>query len=166
VVSTGCIPVMTMPVSRFTPECDATLRSPDRHFPIIRNYYAMQRGFDVDLERWRHRSWFHQVNTVIEQLTAVIAEGTRFVLIDNDEWGVDLLPDREARPFMSRDGAYWGAPEDDAAAISQLERERELGRDLRGGRLTGLLVARSLCRVRSASPDLSLRLHERSGRGQ
>jgi len=34
---------------------------------------------------------------------------------------------RRVRPFLERDGQYWGAPPDDDTAISELERMRRLG---------------------------------------
>jgi hypothetical protein len=40
---------------------------------------------------------------------------------------VDLAGSARVVPFVERDGAYWGAPGDDASAIAELERLRAAG---------------------------------------
>lgn len=67
-------------------------------------------------ERWRK-----------ELLRAVPADAS-VVVVDFDQWsGTGILDGLDARPFTERDGAYWGPPADDEAAIVEIERQREAG---------------------------------------
>jgi FkbM family methyltransferase len=61
-------------------------------------------------------------------LSALLAPGSRFILVDQDEIASGLVLDDCTRwPFTERDGQYWGPPADDPAAIRELERLREAG---------------------------------------
>lgn len=61
-----------------------------------------------------------------KELAAVTGADEPFVLVD-DEQLRPSLGHRRAWPFLERDGHYWGAPPDDATAISELERMRGQG---------------------------------------
>jgi predicted O-methyltransferase YrrM len=62
-----------------------------------------------------------------EALTALLPPGAALILVDDDRYWHRLTADRPVLPFLERDGQYWGAPEDDATAIRELERLRRLG---------------------------------------
>jgi SAM-dependent methyltransferase len=68
------------------------------------------------------------------KLLATIPPETTYILVGMDYWfvGIDcwyskLLTTRTARPFLERDGEYWGKPETDARAVQELDRMRTSG---------------------------------------
>jgi hypothetical protein len=83
-------------------------------------------GLPVDPAGWRKRSWFHQLHQLMARLEEFVASAP-FTLLDEGRTGLTTAPDGVARPFPERDGMWWGAPGDDAEAISELERQRDLG---------------------------------------
>ena len=84
-------------------------------------------GFEVDPTRWRTTSWFHHLRQLLELLERTIPPGTPFMLIDDGLSGMTPTPTRRVQPFPERNGIWWGAPADDAAAIAELERQRAAG---------------------------------------
>ena len=96
-------------------------------------YAALRRllngaGPGVDVEAWRANSWWQRLERAVEELVAAVPEGDAFVLVDEDNWGLDDdLLGRRRIPFPERDGRYWGAPEDDRAAVAELERQQAAG---------------------------------------
>jgi glycosyltransferase involved in cell wall biosynthesis len=69
---------------------------------------------------WR-RSWARRT------LTRLIPASESFILVDDDSLALGPLENRLCFPFLERNGQYWGAPGDDATAVSELERLRLLG---------------------------------------
>jgi hypothetical protein len=64
----------------------------------------------------------------MEQLAAMIPEGCAFILVDENQGDAgNVLPHRRRILFLERNGCYWGNPESDTAAISELERLRTTG---------------------------------------
>jgi trans-aconitate 2-methyltransferase len=62
------------------------------------------------------------------KIELAIAEGDAFILVDEEQWGISgTLGSRRVVPFLEKDGQYWGRPDDDATAISELERLRHEG---------------------------------------
>ena len=85
-------------------------------------------GFDVDVAAWKRNSWFHRLQTSIEEINALVPGGGQFMLVDDDTWGApEIFSGHRAQPFPERDGQFWGAPENDAAALAELERQRRAG---------------------------------------
>lgn len=75
----------------------------------------------------RDALWDHKADLSRVDLERLIPAGARFVLIDQ-LWLVDrIAPGRGAIPFIEKDGEFWGAPESDAAAIAEVQRQRKLG---------------------------------------
>jgi len=62
-----------------------------------------------------------------DEIATLINPGQTFILVDENEWGSDIAPDRRVIPFIERDGCYWGVPADDRTAIEELERLRGAG---------------------------------------
>jgi len=92
------------------------------------SHYGRELGFDLDEEACRQRSWFHRISRSVAEIEAIVPPGAAFILVDGDQWGTDaLLAGRSRLPFLERDGEYWGPPEDDEAAIRELERLRSAG---------------------------------------
>jgi hypothetical protein len=60
------------------------------------------------------------------ELIRLIPLDERFALVDEEQLR-STLPHPHAIPFPSREGIYWGPPEDSAAAIRELERLRHEG---------------------------------------
>ena len=77
------------------------------------------RRFHADLEAQRRTA---------EELASVVPESDIVVLADEAQWvAPEIAGPRPTRPFLDRDGQYWGAPADDATAIAELERMRGEG---------------------------------------
>lgn len=70
-------------------------------------------------------SWTERLDLAIHELKKLIPPGDTFILVDQDQWGGEILADRHAIPFIERDGQYWGPPADDETAIEELERGRQ-----------------------------------------
>lgn len=69
-----------------------------------------------------------RIEATAEDLSRAVPAGSRLLLVDQAQLDhSDIVRDRLALPFLERDGEYWGAPPDAAAAIAELEREREAG---------------------------------------
>ncbi len=74
------------------------------------------RRFHADLDAQRRTA---------EELASVVPETDVVVLLDEAQWvAPEIAGPRPTRPFLERDGQYWGAPPDDATAIAELERMR------------------------------------------
>jgi hypothetical protein len=68
------------------------------------------------------------LETSTRDIAALPEPGRAFILVDDAAWGAPpTVGDRPAIPFIERDGKYWGAPDDDAMAIAELERHRGAG---------------------------------------
>jgi glycosyltransferase involved in cell wall biosynthesis len=85
-------------------------------------------GRPFDLEQCVRDSWFHRLDRSIAEIRAATPAGTTLILVDEEHWSAGReLAGRRVLSFPERDGHYWGIPQDDAAAISELERLREEG---------------------------------------
>jgi hypothetical protein len=76
-------------------------------------------------ERWQgsEHQYLQSLAALEEELTPLIPPGQEYILVDMNEWGSgQLLDDRRSIPFLEKDGMYWGAPDNDAIAIQELER--------------------------------------------
>jgi hypothetical protein len=71
--------------------------------------------------------WMHKLMQARSDIEAVVPEGAHYLLVDQEAFGRDIAPGRLKRPFTEVNGAYWGPPADDAAAIAELERQRLAG---------------------------------------
>lgn len=68
-----------------------------------------------------------RANLMKQELIAELPRGALFILVDGNTLGGLGVGDRTAVPFIERNGQYWGAPANDAAAIQELERLRGEG---------------------------------------
>jgi hypothetical protein len=73
-------------------------------------------------EFWHHR--FELSKAEIEQ---IVPDGQSLLIAGDNWWGRELGTSRPLLPFMEKDGAYWGEPTDDAAAIAELDRQAARG---------------------------------------
>ena len=70
----------------------------------------------------------HWVASSTDALVAQLPAGSRYALVDGDEWGpLQVLLGRERVVFVERDGCWGGAPLDDAEALAELARQRAQG---------------------------------------
>jgi glycosyltransferase involved in cell wall biosynthesis len=77
----------------------------------------------LDSARWGEKAWWMMIHNSLEDIQAHVPEGATFILADGDNWGTDAgLLGRKRLLFNERHGCYWGIPEDDAAAIQELDR--------------------------------------------
>jgi hypothetical protein len=60
-------------------------------------------------------------------IVSLVPRDGSLILVDDGILGIPTRGDGNVLPFLERDGVYWGAPADDASAISELERMRRAG---------------------------------------
>lgn len=80
-----------------------------------------ERGIAIDRARWDAASWICPLQDLAAAVQENIPRGQRFILIDDNEFDMDETGGRAAVQLITRDGVYWGPPDDDAAAIRALE---------------------------------------------
>lgn len=82
----------------------------------------------VDSSIWKKNSWLYRVCAATNDLITIIPDGKKFVLVDDDLWGLGTsLGKRQRFNFLECRGVYWGHPADDVAAIRELDRLRAEG---------------------------------------
>jgi hypothetical protein len=87
-------------------------------------------GHAVTPDRWKKQQWFCRLGDALEAIRATIPRESMFILVDDDQWGVQgTVAGRRCLPFLERDGAYWGPPEDDRVALAELARLRRANAD-------------------------------------
>ncbi len=72
-------------------------------------------------------TWSERLQIAMREIASVIPAGKRLILVDENQWGCEMLPKFDALPFLEHEGQYWGAPLDDEMAIQELERMRQAG---------------------------------------
>jgi len=71
---------------------------------------------------------WHRFYTATQEITEIIPTEAAFILPGEAISEVSaLVAPRRCIPFLEKGGGYWGKPADDAAAIRELERQRESG---------------------------------------
>ena len=98
----------------------------DNYCSALQAHLARQ-GVEVTVDDWKHRNfnylWPNRLLRAKDEIEHLIPEGSGYILIDNNELAAgSLTPGRSAVPFVERDGAWWGPPTDERAAIAELER--------------------------------------------
>lgn len=90
--------------------------------------HCLRAGIEPHRKDWPARSWWHQIDACVRELTAVVPHGARLILVNEDLWACG--PQIAGRPishFMDAEGRYAGRPLDDSAAIAETHRLREAG---------------------------------------
>jgi hypothetical protein len=72
-------------------------------------------------------TWAERIEVVKNEISSVIAPGETCILVDDAQWGTEVVSGRHIIPFLERDGHYWGSPPDDFTAVKELERLRQAG---------------------------------------
>lgn len=81
----------------------------------------------ADAGRWREPTWALLTAQLQDEVRSAVPAGAPFLLIDDDELGIDQLDGRRAIPFLERDGEYYGAPDDGRQAVCELRRQATAG---------------------------------------
>jgi glycosyltransferase involved in cell wall biosynthesis len=68
-----------------------------------------------------------RLGRLARRLRRIIPSGERVVLVDDDTLELEPFAAWQVRPFLERDGRYWGRPYDGRHAIEELERMRGEG---------------------------------------
>jgi glycosyl transferase family WbsX len=112
---------------RRQPTVQALLRSAhDSMGDIVREIQAgLEEGHAELAAATVELEYAERLRKAMEELTALVPPGQTMILVDDGEWGPDVVADRCVLPFLERDGHYWGRPADAAAAIDALERLRQ-----------------------------------------
>jgi glycosyltransferase involved in cell wall biosynthesis len=84
-------------------------------------------GYEVDRAQWEARNWSFMLARSVKEIDSVVGRAVPFVLIDGMELSLEPSSGRMVIPFLEHDGEYWGQPEDDAQAASELDRLRGEG---------------------------------------
>jgi hypothetical protein len=71
--------------------------------------------------------WTESLHQAKLELARLIPVGSSFILVDECQWGAEILTGCRAIPFLEHEGEYWGQPPDDETAIRELERLRQSG---------------------------------------
>ncbi|MEH2414939.1 glycosyltransferase family 2 protein [Nostoc sp.] len=91
-------------------------------------HISMRRSeFTSDLIPRLNLSWSERLEIAMQEIASVIPAGKRLILVDENQWGSEILPEFDALPFVEHQGQYWGAPLNDEIAIRELERMRQAG---------------------------------------
>ncbi len=81
-----------------------------------------------DMAFIRERNRIGRMHQIGEELRHLVSPEASLILIDDQQWsGTPIVEGLSVVPFPERDGLAWGAPADDAEAISELERQRQQG---------------------------------------
>jgi hypothetical protein len=72
------------------------------------------------------RLWAERRPRILDAIRETVPSGATLVLVDEDQLPAGI-PDRRVRPFLERDGQYWGPPADDDQAVAELFRMRREG---------------------------------------
>ncbi|MCC5644920.1 glycosyltransferase family 2 protein [Nostoc sp. CHAB 5824] len=91
-------------------------------------HISMRRSqFTSELIPELNLSWSERLGIAMQEIASVIPVGKRLILVDENQWGCEMLPQFDALPFLEHEGQYWGAPLNDEIAIRELERMRQAG---------------------------------------
>ena len=102
-------------MARF-PRLAASIRADPARIPVY-----------IHPRNYLNHAWQNRVLRVAVDLATTTRPGDTIVLADEDRFGTLYLPGRAVRPFVERDGIYFGPPRDDADAIHELQRMKAEG---------------------------------------
>lgn len=87
------------------------------------DYYFCAR-FRKGPTNWK---WAHTRDVAAREIVALVPAGETLILVDDQQFGNQIAPDRQVLSFLEKDGVYWGTPADSATAIRELEQMRGAG---------------------------------------
>jgi pyruvyltransferase len=120
--------------------CDESSGSGPQKFEISELSHAVEVLLNTITERDRKNStlqaelglvcehrWKAEAKLAALQLARLVPKDAICIIIDLDQWRSEFASGPESVPFLERNGAYWGPPADDDAAIGELMRLRDGG---------------------------------------
>jgi glycosyltransferase involved in cell wall biosynthesis len=80
-------------------------------------------GIEFDPSAWPDHAWYPRIQASLRELERVLAPGEGFVLIDEEQWGIeDEVAGHPRRRFPEYDGEWGGLPETESELIEELRR--------------------------------------------
>lgn len=73
------------------------------------------------------KEWIDQLSTARDTLLKVVPAGAPVIFVDDNLFGIEIMPERRVLPFLENAGEPWGYPADDVDAVRELERMRTEG---------------------------------------
>jgi glycosyltransferase involved in cell wall biosynthesis len=71
--------------------------------------------------------WMEWLRTARQELSELIPSGSKFVLLDDEVFGHEVISQRNGIVFLEQEGQYGGPPSEDESAIGEVERLRDMG---------------------------------------
>lgn len=100
-----------------------------RHWLAERLLYMNMRRSELT-SQWLldlNLNWEERLQIARREIVNSIPAGESLILVDENQWGSEILSEFRSLPFLERNGQYWGPPQDDHTAICELERMRRSG---------------------------------------
>jgi O-methyltransferase len=88
---------------------------------------VFRKGGRTWAEGRQEMEWRRTSEVALREIAEFVPRQGTFVLVDQQALAGQVAGERDARPFLERDGQYWGPPPDDETAIRELERLRGEG---------------------------------------
>lgn len=90
-------------------------------------------GIHADIAEWKKKNfnylWLERLQMARADVGSVIPAGSTLILIDGNELRENFTDTCRIKPFMEKNGVFWGLPGDDGDALQELERQQKLGAD-------------------------------------
>jgi hypothetical protein len=71
--------------------------------------------------------WWEQVFSAVNEIELLMPREEKFILVDDNKFGLSFLSSLKCIPFLENRGQYWGHPSTNNNAIQELERMRREG---------------------------------------
>lgn len=98
------------------------------HTCVTLRHFLKQKNIDVDLKTWSRNSWYHKIWAAMQDIAALVPATAGFILVDGNDWGANkMVIGRKCFHFLEHEGKYWGPPDNDETAITELEYLRKNG---------------------------------------
>jgi hypothetical protein len=94
---------------------------------VVKPEADLQETARIEREEAETARWNAELRQIVGQFAATASPDGGFILVEEGQWGSDVLAEYGAIPFLEHEGQYWGPPEDDETAIQEFERLRERG---------------------------------------
>jgi SAM-dependent methyltransferase len=74
-------------------------------------------------------AWPYEMSVAIEEIRKTLPAGSTFILVNDDQWGNEsrAFAGYRSLPFTERNGNYWGPPDNDSTAVTELQRLQRMG---------------------------------------
>lgn len=94
----------------------------------IMDHHLQKLGIHAQTGTWSRDTWYHLIIEGIELITSIVAPQEKFILVDEDNWGIGSeVRGRQRLHLAENCAAYGGLPGDSKEAIRWLEACRAKG---------------------------------------